>query len=103
MKIFHVLNRSGGIMAGGIAIQLPPMNAEDTVEIEVRVNGKKQTYKYRVELLDWNDCEEPPEIRIECLKRVIDDYNNGWQLVHIGAPTDNNVPIMFRKKEKDEA
>jgi len=86
-------------MAGGISIELPPMDPKDNVEIEVRVNGNKQTYKYRVEVVNWEDCEEPPEIRIQCLRRVINDYNKGWQLVHIGAPSDNSVPIMFRRVE----
>ena len=84
---------------GGIKIELPLVDAEHSVEIEVRINGKRRTYTYRVELLDWDDCEEPPEIRIQCLKRKIDSVGEGWQLISIGAPGDKNVPLMFRRKE----
>lgn len=88
---------------GGIKIELPLLDAEHSVEIEVRINGKRRTYTYRVELLDWDECEEPPEIRIQCLRRKIDSVGEGWQLISIGAPGDRNVPIMFRKKELDPA
>lgn len=84
----------------GITIQLPPLDAEHTIEIEVKVNGKKRAYLYRVEIMDWDDCEDPPEIRVECLKRMISDYGKDWQLVQIGNPTETNIPVMFRKVEK---
>jgi hypothetical protein len=84
----------------GITIQLPPLDAEHTIEIDVRVNGKKKTYTYRVEIMDWEDCEEPTEIRVECLRRMINDYGKDWQLVQIGNPTETNIPVMFRKVER---
>ena len=84
-----------------ITIQLPIMDAKDTVEIEVKVNGKRRTYKYRVELLDWEDCEEPPEIRIQCIRDKIDSVGKDWQLISIGAPSEKNVPIMFRHRDDD--
>lgn len=87
----------------GITIQLPSFSPQDSIEIEVRVNGKRQIYKYRVEIVNWDECEEgaEPEVRVQCLKRVIDDYDAGWQLVNIGLPTEKSVPVMFRKREAD--
>jgi len=87
----------------GITIQLPPLDADHTVEIEVKVNGKKKTYHYRVELLDLHECEEEmQEIRIECLRKMINEYNKDWQLVQIGNPTETNIPVMFRQVAKSK-
>lgn len=82
----------------GISIQLPAVDADEAVEIEVRVNGNKSTYQYRVEILDWESCEsEEPEIRVRCLRKAIENKGEDWELVTIGAPSDSQVPIMFRK------
>jgi len=41
-----------------ISIQLPVFDAEHKIEIEVKVNGAKQKYHYRVEIFEWDECEE---------------------------------------------
>ena len=41
-----------------ITINLPIMDAEHKIEIEVKVNGKAKKYHYRVELFNWEECEE---------------------------------------------
>jgi hypothetical protein len=82
----------------GITIQLPPLEAEHTIEIEVKINGKKKAYHYRVEIVEWEECEEPQEIRVQCLRKMINEYGKDWQLVHIGNPTETNIPVMFKRK-----
>ncbi|MCP4712473.1 MAG: hypothetical protein GY869_27940 [Planctomycetes bacterium] len=79
-----------------ITIQLPQMDAEQHVEVEVKINGQKKRYNYRVEIIAWESCEEPPEERAQCLKKVIENYNHDWQLVEIGSPTEKNIPVMFK-------
>ncbi len=82
-----------------ITISLPSIEAEQSIEIEVKVNGKKKCFMYRVELFSWDDCEENDENRAECLKRMVGSYDQEhWQLVHIGSPSEENIPVMFRKK-----
>jgi len=81
-----------------VVIQIPTLEAEQNVEIDVKINGKKRTLKYRVEIVDWENINESTEDKVTILKRVIKEHDKDWELVQIGAPTDNNIPIMFRKK-----
>jgi hypothetical protein len=41
-----------------VVIQIPTLETEQNIEIDVRINGKKRTLKYRVEIVDW-EGEEP--------------------------------------------
>ncbi len=41
-----------------ISIQLPAVEADQQVEVEVKINGKKKTYHYRVEIFAWEQCHE---------------------------------------------
>ncbi len=80
-----------------INIQLPVMNAEHSIEIEVRVNGEKKKYHYRVEVFKWEGCEESMS-HAECLKNLIGQYNEEWRVVQIGGPTNHSIPVMFKQK-----
>ena len=81
-----------------ITIQLPAIDADQQVEVEVKINGKKKTYHYRVEIMAWEQCEEPPQERALCLKRMIERYDKDWQLLQIGAPTEKAIPVMFKQR-----
>ena len=79
-----------------IVILIPEIDVEQNVEIDVRINGRKKTLKYRVELIDWEGDNQ--EDRVTILKHKINDYDKDWELVEIGAPSKSEIPIMFRKK-----
>ena len=81
-----------------ITIQLPAIEAEQSIEIEVRVNGKSRRYNYRVEIFAWEDCVED-EGRANCLQRMLSKHDKNWRLVHIGAPDDKAIPLMFKEKD----
>lgn len=81
-----------------IVLQIPTLDAEQNVEIDVKINGRKRTIKYRVEIVEWENTVSDTEEKITFLRRVIKEHSKGWELVQIGAPTQNNIPIMFRKK-----
>ena len=81
-----------------ISIQLPAIEADQQVEVDVKINGKKKTYHYRVEIFAWEQCHAPDEPRALCLKKMIEGYDQNWQMVQIGAPTDTAIPIMFKQK-----
>jgi len=85
-----------------IVLQIPTLDAEQNVEIDVKINGKKRTLKYRVEIVDWQDAGDNTEEKITVLKTAIKEHSEGWDLVQIGAPSKNTIPIMFRKKMKEE-
>lgn len=80
-----------------ISIQLPAVEADQQIEVEVKINGLKKKYHYRVEIFAWEQCEEPPSERAMCLRRIIDGYDKNWQLIQIGQPTEKNIPIMFKQ------
>ena len=51
--------------------------------------------------LHFDQCEHIPQElkdKVQVLKHVIDEYDKDWELVEIGAPNDENIPLMFRKK-----
>ena len=79
-----------------ITIQLPVIDAEHKIEIEVKVNGKKKKYHYRVELFEWEECSDV-EKKAVCLKNKIQHYDPHWKLVQIGEATDKNISVMFKE------
>ena len=80
-----------------VVLQIPTLGSEQNIEIDVRINGKKRTLKYRVEIIDWEENTKEEEDRVEVLKRVIREHDKDWRLVQIGIPTDRNIPVMFQK------
>ncbi len=83
-----------------VVVLIPDVDIEQNVEIDVRINGRKRTMQYRVELLDWEGNDVPPKEKVQVLRHKIAAYDKDWELVEVGAPTDENIPLMFRKKEQ---
>ena len=81
-----------------VVILIPAVEVEQNIEIEVRINGRKKTLQYRVELINWEGDEGPPGDQVTVIRHKIADYDKDWELVEIGAPTKTNIPLMFRKK-----
>jgi hypothetical protein len=80
-----------------VTIQVPFEEGENSMEIEVVVNGTKRKIQYRVEVVNWDEDCEDQEIRIQCLRRHISNKKRDWQLMNIGAPGDHHVPVLFKK------
>ncbi len=85
-----------------VVIQIPTFEAEQNIDIDVKINGKKRTMHYRVEIIDWENEEETTEEKISVLRRVIDEREKDWELIQIGAPIKNNIPITFRKRKESD-
>ncbi len=83
---------------GIIGIDIPQLNEEQEIEVEVKVNGIKKQYNYRVEIFYWDQCPYPTEDRAECIRQLVAGYDSNWDLTHIGLPTDEYIAITFRKK-----
>jgi hypothetical protein len=81
-----------------IVILIPDIDKEQNVEIDVRINGRTHTMKYRVELLDWEGNDVPPKEKVQVLRHKIAEYDKNWELVEIGPPTEKNISLMFRKR-----
>ena len=81
-----------------VVIQIPTLETEQNIEIDVRINGKKRTMKYRVEIVDFEEEDPSTELKVDTLRRVIREHDKDWELMQIGAPIRESIPVMFRKK-----
>ncbi len=82
-----------------IVVLIPDIEIEQNVEIEVRINGRKKTIQYKVELLSFEQEGSPPKEKVAVLRHKVRNYEKDWELVEIGAPENNDrIPLMFRKK-----
>lgn len=81
-----------------VVILIPDVDIEQNIEIEVRINGRKKTLQYRVELLSWEGNDDTPTDPVPILKKKIAEYDKDWELMEIGAPGPDNIPLMFRKR-----
>lgn len=86
-----------------VVLQIPTLESEQNIDIEVKINGKKRTLHYRVEIVAWEDYDEAEADRVDVIKRVIRGYDKDWRLIEIGMPTDTHIPIMFRRRREIKA
>lgn len=82
-----------------ITLQIPVLEAEQNVEIDVRINGRRQVMKYRVEIVEFEPDAAEKKDSVAVLKQVIREHDPDWQLVQIGAPLDHKIPVTFRQKQ----
>lgn len=81
-----------------VILSIPNWEAEQNLEIDVRINGKKQTLNYRIEIVNWEGTEPDSKEKVTVMKHFIEDYDEGWELLQIGTPKENHIPLMFRKR-----
>ena len=84
-----------------IVIVVPDFEPEQNVEIEVTINGRKRVVHYKVELLNFEAEGSPPKDKVTVLKHKIASHEKDWELVEIGAPQKDKVPLMFRRKGEE--
>ena len=84
-----------------VVLQIPTLDTEQNIEIDVKINGKKRTLKYRVEIVGLETDETIVEDRIALLRRVIKEHDKDWELIQTGAPIRDRIPIMFRQRRGD--
>lgn len=82
-----------------IAIPIPKGRGKQEIEVEITINGEKQQVHYKVELFYWDDCEIPTVNRVECIRNLLNDYDQDWALYYIGEPNEEFIPITFIRKE----
>ena len=84
-----------------VVLQIPTLDAEQNIEIEVKINGRTRSLKYRVEIVGLETEETLVEDRIALLRRVIKEHDKDWELIQIGAPLRDRIPVMFRQRTGD--
>lgn len=81
-----------------VVIAIPKADEDQNIEIEVRINGKKKKLNYRIEIVGFEDEKVSSDVKVTTLQKVIREYDKNWELIQIGAPKHEKIPIMFRKK-----
>lgn len=82
-----------------VVVQIPTLETEQNIEIDVQINGKKRRMKYRVEIVEWDTEDGEVVDKVSTIRRVVKEHEKDWELIQIGTPTEANIPIMFRKKK----
>ena len=80
-----------------ICVNLTELEADETVEVEIRVRGKNQELRYRVEAFDLTESNVEAS-RVDQLRILIQAYDPNWELVQIGIPDQEVIPVMFKQR-----
>ncbi len=85
-----------------ISIPLPDFLDKQIAEIEVKINGKKRLFNYRIESFRWEpeDKDLTVEEKIKMLQNGLESYDKSWELIQIFKPKENSkfVQALFRQK-----
>lgn len=84
-----------------IRVQFTIPNVEKVVNLDVHVNGERRNMKFRVETFDWDNDNGSSENLVHILRERIENYDQDWELYHIGTPVDNSIPVTFRHRDFD--
>ena len=85
-----------------ISIPLPDFLDKQIAEIEVKINGKKRLFNFKVESFRWepeNELWSSVE-KIKMLQQEIENYDKSWELIQIFKPKSESkfIQVLFRHK-----
>ena len=87
-----------------VSIPLPNFLEKQIAEIEVKINGKKRQFNFRVASFRWEPDEEiwNSDRKINKLKEEIENYDKSWELIQIFQPKEDSkfVQVLFRQKDR---
>lgn len=98
--------------ASELEIPVPYASEDDLEGLTVLLSKGKEAYEYRLETFPWNlDSQtllamfqgNSPLEKLIRLKKALDDFEEGWQLVKILTPGDqsNEIKVIYRKHITD--
>jgi hypothetical protein len=86
-----------------VNIPLPEFLDQQIAEIEVKINGKKRQYNFRVESFQWEPNSESwtVEQKIRRLQKLLESYSDNWELIQIFKPKEDSkfVQVLFRQQK----
>lgn len=94
-----------------LCVPIPDLKDNQIAQLEVTVGQEKLKYEFRVESFLWeteDDLIHPPSdhvsrslARITRLKKSIEAYDSGWELIQIFTPADNSkyIQVLYRKRK----
>ena len=90
-----------------VSIPLSNFMDKQIAEIEVKINGKKRQYNFRVESFQWEPDNETwaVEKKIKALKDSLENYDKEWELIQIFRPQENSkyIQVLYRQRRILEA
>jgi hypothetical protein len=85
-----------------VVIPLPDFLDKQFAEIEVKINGKKRQFNFRVESFRWEPENDVwlIEDKIKMLQEELKNYNEIWELIQIFKPKEGSkfIQVLFRQK-----
>ena len=84
-----------------ICVPLPPLDRPRAVDVELTIDGVRQSLHYRVETLRWAEFE--PLSKASALQAFLAGHDPDWQLASIGVPSEDSVPVLFRYRPRSMA
>jgi hypothetical protein len=85
-----------------VCIPLPDFIDRQIAEIEVKINGRKRRYNFRVESIRWEPENERWDVekRITMLQKGLEKYDKSWELIQIFRPTEDSkfIQVLYRQR-----
>ena len=85
-----------------VSIPLPQFLDRQIAEIEVKINGKKRLYNFRVESFQWEPDSESWDVeqKIKRLQELLEGYDKSWELIQIFKPKEESkfVQVLYRQR-----
>ncbi len=86
-----------------INIPLPDFADRQIAEIEVKINGKKRRYNFRVESFRWEPDADVWDIerKIKMLQDGLEKYDKSRELIQIFRPKENSkfIQMLYRQRQ----
>ena len=94
-----------------LSIPMPHFHDNQVAEVDLKVNGDRITYNFRVESFPWdvedelsNKDSDPVSnslARISRLRNSINNYDKQWELIQIYTPDENSkhIQVLYRKRK----
>ena len=86
-----------------VIIPLPDFVDKQIAEIEVKINGKKRQYNFRIESFRWEPENESWDIeeKIKMLQNNLEEYDNSWELIQIFRPNENSkfIQVLYKQRQ----
>ena len=88
-----------------ICIPFGPIADENRAEVEVRISGTGEVWKYRIETVQVQEESEDfysKTDEVERLQQYINSYNRDWELIQIFNKNvrTGNIHILYREKKQ---
>lgn len=94
-----------------LCVPIPNLRDNQIAQLEVIVGEEKLRYEFRVESFLWETEDDMKSMasdhlshslaRITRLKKAIESYDKGWELIQIFTPTENSkyIQVLYRKRK----